>query len=101
MADKEEIAALAAWTVRWLQQLTGHSECSTLYGVISDQTALSIIGDLNRPGESGEPPETPVHSARVRLWLLLLIWLLSAVLWSRAYANAVAGLYGGGTAFAR
>jgi hypothetical protein len=26
LADKEEIAGLAAWTVRWLQQLTGHSE---------------------------------------------------------------------------
>jgi hypothetical protein len=44
LADKEEIAALAAWTVRWLQQLTGHSESPTLYGVISDQTTLSIIG---------------------------------------------------------
>jgi len=44
LADKEEIAALAAWTVRWLQQL-GHSESATLYGVISDQTTLSIIGD--------------------------------------------------------
>jgi hypothetical protein len=45
LADKEEIA-LAAWTVRWLQQLTGQSESPTLYGVISDQTTLSIIGDL-------------------------------------------------------
>jgi hypothetical protein len=44
LADKEEIA-LAAWTVRWPQQLTGHSENPTLYGVISDQTTLSIIGD--------------------------------------------------------
>jgi len=41
---------LAAWTVRWLQQLTGHSESlhetrgGSLYGVISDQTTLSIIG---------------------------------------------------------
>jgi hypothetical protein len=45
LAAKEEIAALAAWTIRWLQQLTGHSESPTLYGVISDQTTLSIIGD--------------------------------------------------------
>jgi hypothetical protein len=44
LADKEEIA-LAAWTVRWLQHLTGHYESSTLYGVISDQTTLSIVGD--------------------------------------------------------
>jgi hypothetical protein len=43
LADKEEIT-LAAWAVRWLQQLTGHSE-SSLYGVISGQTTLSIIGD--------------------------------------------------------
>jgi hypothetical protein len=41
----EEIAALAAWTVRWLPQLTGHSERPTLYGVISDQTTLNITGD--------------------------------------------------------
>ena len=51
LPDKEEIAGLAAWTVRWLQQLTGHSESlhetrgGSLYGVISDQTTLSIIGD--------------------------------------------------------
>jgi hypothetical protein len=45
LADQEEIAALAAWTIRWLQQLTGHSESPTLYRVISDQTTLSIIGD--------------------------------------------------------
>jgi predicted enzyme related to lactoylglutathione lyase len=38
LADKEEIAALAAWAVRWLQQLTGHLESSTLHGVISDAT---------------------------------------------------------------
>jgi hypothetical protein len=43
LADKEEIA-LAAWTVRWLQQLTGHSESPTLYRVISDQTTLSVLG---------------------------------------------------------
>jgi hypothetical protein len=45
LTDKEEIAELAAWTVRWLQQLTGHSESPTLYGVISDQTTLRIPGD--------------------------------------------------------
>jgi hypothetical protein len=36
----EEIAALAAWTVRWLPQLTGHSESPH-----SMEATLSIIGD--------------------------------------------------------
>jgi len=61
LADKEEIA-LAAWTVRWLQQLTRRLESPTLYGVIGDQTTLSIIGDQR------------AH-ARLRCnWVFIIVW---------------------------